>query len=209
VPLGREAFVGGMCGRPVLKMSLKARSRDEADPEPFCGGRGYGRVRGSAITGLRSGVSTHAQHRRLRGMRERGTGGMGMGTGPATETSWSGAALGTTCNRGQAGGAERRAGRAGVVVVVVVDGRGWWRVSRCCSDERGGESTHTCQRATQAPSGCYARAGAIADGHPIPRSVDSLLLCNNAICRGGVRVSLPTWVVVLGGEEGRGMVVVG
>lgn len=71
------AFVGDMCGRPVLKMSLKARSREEADAEPFCGGSGYGRVRGSAITGLRSDVSTHAHHGTLRGMREEGQGGGG------------------------------------------------------------------------------------------------------------------------------------
>lgn len=73
---------------------------------------------------------------------------MGMGTGPATETSWSGAALGTTCNTGQTG-----------VQSGVLMGRGWWMMGGggggqqrflCYSDERG---THACQRVTQAASG--------------------------------------------------------
>jgi hypothetical protein len=52
--LGRVLFIGRMGGLPVLKMSLKARSREEVVAEPFCEGTGYGRVRGSAITGYSS-----------------------------------------------------------------------------------------------------------------------------------------------------------
>jgi hypothetical protein len=172
VPFGIGAFVGDMCGRPVLKMSLKARSREEADAEPFCGGSGYGRVRGSAITGLRSNVSTHAHHHRLRGMRERG---WGMGTGPATETKWSGAALGTTCNtgrRGEQSGVLRGRGRGwsmGWWVVVVVDSAGLGAARmRGVVNQRTPASERLKRRVV------VARAAPIADGHPIPRSVGSL-----------------------------------
>ena len=58
-------------GLPVLKISLKARSREEADVEPFCGGRAYGRVRGSAITGesIHSSQSTRPKPTKQRGNR--------------------------------------------------------------------------------------------------------------------------------------------